>query len=80
MKFTDTQGVTNTINNLPNISTIILNGEIIENVTDFEYLGIVLDNHLFDKHEDYIVDKIPSKLGILCKTCRLFDLRTAKML
>ncbi len=41
----------------------------------------MLDQHLcFDKHIDYIVDKSTTKLGVLYKTCWLFDLSTARML
>ena len=61
--------------NLSTVPTISmsLNGEIIDNVQEFKYLGIILDPHrLFDRHIDYIVDKSTTKLGLLYKTRWLF--------
>ncbi len=60
---------------------VSLNGERVEAVDNFKYLGLILNQYLcFDKHVDYIVDKTTTKLGILYKTRWLFDLDTARML
>ena len=60
---------------------VSLNGERVEAVNSFKYLGLILDQHLcFDKHVDYIVNKTTTKLGILYKTRWLFNLDTVKML
>ncbi len=61
--------------------TLSLNGDQIENVSTFKYLGILLDRNLqFHTHIDSIVDKTTSKLGLLYKTCWLFNEETALML
>ena len=58
-----------------------LNGEMIEVVQQFKYLGMILDSHLqFDIHIDKIVDKTTTKLGLLYKTRWLFKQDTALML
>ena len=68
------------LRNTPSFS-ISLNGERVENVTSFKYLGLILDSNLrFHSHVDYIVEKTTAKLGILYKTRWLFDLPTAEML
>ena len=41
----------------PEISSSI-NGDRVDTVQEFKYLGIILDDHvIFDRHIDYIVDK-----------------------
>ena len=58
-----------------------LNGQLVDNVSTFKYLGMIIDSHLsFDKHVDFIVEKSTNKLGMLYKTRWLFNLATAKML
>ena len=48
--------------------TVSLNNETIDLVTEFKYLGIVLDKQLtFDKHVDYICRKIFVKIKMLGK-------------
>ncbi len=65
---------------VPNLS-VSLNGQRVENMSQFKYLGMIIDNHLiFDKHIDFIIDKSTNKLGMLYKTRGLFNLETAKML
>ena len=60
---------------------VSLNGERVQLVSEFKYLGLILDQHLcFDKHIDYVVDKTTTKLGVLYKTRWLFDMETARML
>ena len=60
---------------------VSLNGESIDVVSKFKYLGLTLDPNLcFDEHIDSVVDKTTTKLGVLYKTRWLFDLGTAKML
>jgi hypothetical protein len=47
---------------------IIIDGEKPDFVTEFKYLGIILDEHLkFRKHVEYISKKISRKLGLLCR-------------
>ena len=42
--------------------TLSVNGEIIQVVNNFKYLGMTLDNHLqFDTHIDKVVDKTTTK-------------------
>ncbi len=68
------------LRNVPDVS-VSLNGERVDNVSSFKYLGMMIDNHLcFDKHIEYIIDKSTCKLGMLYKTRWLFNLDTAKML
>ena len=58
--------------------SISLNGDRVDTVNDFKYLGLILDNYLcFDKHIDYVVGKTTMKLGVLYKTLWLFDFATA---
>ncbi len=60
---------------------VSLNGEAIENVHNFKYLGVLLDQQLqFHTHIDHIVNKVTNKLGLLYKTRSLFDEKTALML
>ena len=73
-------GSRNRLSMVPEIS-VSLNGELIDNVTVFKYLGMLLDNHLqFHPHIDKLVDKTSSKLSLLYKTRWLFDQNTALML
>ena len=68
------------LSRIPPIS-ISLNGQMIDTVNRFKYLGLILDNHLqFHDHIEYIVDKVFTKLGLLYKTRWLFDQSTALML
>ncbi len=60
---------------------VSLNGERVESVETFKYLGVILDQQLhFHSHIEHIVDKVTSKLGLLYKTRTLFDQKTALML
>ncbi len=60
---------------------ISLNGETIEAVQNFKYLGMILDQQLhFHAHIDHIIDRTTNKLGLLYKTRALFDEKTALML
>ncbi len=68
------------LRNVPTFN-LSLNGQRIDTVTRFKYLGLVLDPHLcFNMHIDSVVEKSTTKLGILYKTRWLFDLSTARML
>ncbi len=61
--------------------SLSLNGDRIDTVTSFKYLGMILDSHLqFDVHIDKLVDKTTNKLGLLYKTRWLFNEQTALML
>lgn len=58
-----------------------MNGEMIETVTNFKYLGMIMDLQLhFNSHIERLVDKTTSRLGLLYKTKWLFDQATALML
>ncbi len=58
--------------------SLSLNGDIIEEVSTFKYLGMTLDSQLqFIAHVDKVVDKTTAKLGLLYKTRWLFDQQTA---
>ena len=68
------------INQAGNVN-ISLDGEMVESVQTFKYLGIILDQQLhFHSHIDHIVDKTTNRLGLLYKTRVLFDQNTALML
>ena len=57
---------------------IFINGDEIEKVTNFKYLGVYLDETLsFDKHMDYIYNKACSKLGAIRKLRVNVDQSTA---
>ena len=61
--------------------TISLNGKQIGSVTTFKYLRLILHSHLqFHDRIELIVDKTSMKLGLLYKTCWLFDKETPLML
>ncbi len=48
---------------------VVCNGEIVDKVDNFKYLGIFLDNRLhFNIHADYVKRKIFSKMKMLAKT------------
>ena len=68
------------LRNVGNVG-ISLNGEPVECVENFKYLGIILDQQLhFHSHIEHIVNKVTNKLGLLYKTRTLFDEKTALML
>ena len=57
---------------------ILINGDIIERVTEFKYLGIYLDETLnFDKHIKYVHNKASDKLGAIRKIRECLDQPTA---
>ncbi len=61
--------------------SVSLNGEQLEHVNEFKYLGVYVDCNLsMNAHVDKLVDKVLKRLGLLYKTRWLFDLETAKML
>ncbi len=62
---------------VPEIS-LSLNGELVDNVETFKYLGMILEPQLlFKAHIDAHVNKSTNKLGLLYKTRWLFDKPTA---
>ena len=68
------------LNRIGNIS-VSLNGETVESVQNFKYLGMTLDQQLhFHSHIEQIVDKATSRLGLLYKNRTLFNEQTALML
>ena len=47
---------------------IIINGDVIERVNEFKYLGVILDDMLtFDAHIAYIHNKASKKMGAIKK-------------
>ena len=62
----------------PNVS---INGIKLDVVNEYLYLGVVIDSGLrFNSHVNTIYDKCASKLGLICKTRKLFDYRTSRLL
>ena len=58
-----------------------LNGEIIERVEEFKYLGMMLDASLtFEAHINYIYKKVCNKIGVIKKTRMCMDERIATVL
>ena len=56
---------------------ILINGNIIERVNCFKFLGVVIDCHLnWKDHVHHIKKKISKRLGILYKANRLLDSKT----
>ena len=50
------------------IPPVVCKGEIIESVTKFKYLGIIIDRHLkFDEHVKYLKGKIYAKMKTLSR-------------
>ena len=50
------------------IPQLNLNEQIIERVTDFDFLGLTIDQHLtWNGHVQKISNKISRSLGIMCK-------------
>ena len=65
------------LSRIPEIS-LSLNGELIDMVNTFKYLGKILESQLlFKTHIDSLVEKTTNKLGLLYKTRWLFDKDTA---
>ncbi len=57
---------------------IILNGDVIERVREFKYLGVILDETLsFDSHIQYIHNKASRKMGAIKKLRECVDKSTA---
>ncbi len=57
---------------------IFINGDVIERVDEFKYLGIYLDEGLtFERHSKYIYNKASSKLGAIRKIREYIDQPTA---
>ncbi len=48
---------------------LIMNGQILERLSQMKYLGVILDEHLnFDQHISVIHNKAVNKLGIIRKS------------
>ena len=59
-------GTSQKVNHHIDIDSVMLSGEIVETVTTFKYLGILLDNHLsFCEHVAYLRRKIYAKVKVL---------------
>ncbi len=57
---------------------VIINGDVIERVTEFKYLGVILDEMLtFDAHIAYIHNKASKKMGAIRKVRQCVDENTA---
>ena len=58
-----------------------IDGENVEIVSKFKYLGIWIDNKLnWESHLDYMCSKISQRLGVLKRVRPYINLDTAKML
>ena len=70
-------GTRQKLSGIPEIG-LSLNGELIDNVVPFKYLGMILQPQLlFKVHINALVNKTINTLGSLYKTWRLFDKDTA---
>jgi hypothetical protein len=66
------------LSDLPDIS---VNGENLEHVDEYKYLGLHLDSHLdWNHHISHVAGKISKRLGVLKRVRRHLNLFTAKML
>ncbi len=66
--------------NAPNLN-LTINNEKIEQVTEFKYWGVFLDDKLtFDKHVEYIHGKAVKKMGIVHKARNFLDRSTSVLL
>ena len=63
------------------IPQLNLNEQIIERVTDFNFLGLTIDQHLtWNGHVQKISNKISRSLGIMCKLKRLLPQNILRIL
>ena len=63
------------------IPQLKLNEQIIERVTDFDFLGLTIDQHLtWNGHVQKISNKISRSLGIMCKLKRFLPQNIMKFL
>ena len=63
------------------IPQLNLNEQIIERVTDFDFLGLTIDQHLtWNGHVQKISNKISRSLGIMCKVKRFLLQNILKIL
>ena len=63
------------------IPQLNLNEQIIERVTDFDFLGLTIDQHLtWNGHVQKISNKISRSLGIMCKLKRFLPQNILKIL
>ena len=61
------------------IPQLNLNEQIIERVTDFDFLGLTIDQHLtWNGHVQKISNKISKSFGIMCKLKRFLPQNTVK--
>jgi len=69
-------------NKLDNIlPELLCNGQPIEHVKCFKYLGVFFDSHLnFDKHFEHVLSKVSSSIGCLMQIKRFVNLQTFKIL
>lgn len=52
-----------------NKKLVINNGQV-DNVSEYKYLGIIIDEYLlFNKHADYIIKKVSRKVGLFQRHC-----------
>ena len=60
---------------------IKINNQEIENVAEFKYLGIVIDNNLsFNKHAEYIAKKISKKVNYLSRIGKYLSAWTKRII
>lgn len=60
---------------------IKINNQEIENVTEFKYLGVVIDNNLsFCKHAEYITKKISKKVNYLSRISKYLSTWTKRII
>ncbi len=60
---------------------LFINNVRLENVTEYLYLGVMLDSGLkLNLHVQFVYDKCIKKLGLIAKTRHLFDRQTSRLL
>ncbi len=60
---------------------LYINGTKLDVVHEYLYLGVIIDSGLkFNSHINSIYDKCSNKLGLICKTRKLFDYHTSHLL
>ena len=57
------------------MNSILMDGEVIEMVQEFKYLGVLIDNRLtFKANVDYVCKKVSKKVGVLSRLAKFITL------
>ena len=56
---------------------IVINNNVVENVAEFEYLGVIIDTNLsFSRHCEYVAKKVSKKVSFLSRMGKFLSTRT----